>query len=443
MNDQVSFTCGACQATLSIPTELAGISGPCPYCATVVTSPRPAPAIRPSSPKWQPAAPEQEVRAESRPWHRGQSMTQEETVIIRPRRIALNIAALAAVFVGGVAGLWKLWEPEPNAKLDGKAVKDDRPLGRPAAGPTPPRPEVLASAEENGLPPPADETPQPTMAPVPSAVARNVSTGQASQPGPVTAVISPGVKSPEAVPAPASAPSGPMSAEEKEIRKVVPAAGYLEKPGTALVNFLAAKTWQERLKYCLAPEKVSKLMEAYYKEHADGPVIPEDMELTRMEPMQDDPKRHYYAFIIFMPGKEEGVPVSIEETKAGCLVEWSTFIEGKDGLLDKFYKVYQKGTQTFRVLVRRGHYFGDDVPNQDRRVVFDISPPDGTGPYKMWMDKDSAAYSKYFATGDRTRWEISSMMVVTLEWEKTETGAAFVRLRDVVADTWHPGMLPK
>ena len=167
------------------------------------------------------------------------------------------------------------------------------------------------------------------------------------------------------------------------------------------------------------------------------------MELTRMEPMEDDPKRHYYAFIIFMPGKEEGVPVSVEETKAGCLVEWSTFIEGKDGLLNKFYKAYQKGPQTFRVLVRRGHYFVDDVPNQDRRSVFDLSPPDGTGPYKLWIDKDSVAYSKHFATGDRTRWEISSMMVVTLEWEKTETGATFVRLRDIVADTWHPGMLPK
>ncbi len=439
MNDQVSFTCGACQATLSIPAEHAGISGPCPYCATVVTSPRPAPVIRPSSQNRQTMAPEQE----SRPWFEAQLMTQEETVIMRPRRIALKVAALAAVFVGGVAGLWKLWEPEAKAESGGITVREARPVARPFAEPTTPRPEVLASAEEGLLPPPADKTPQPAVAPVPSAVAHNVSTGKPSTPGPVSPVISPGVKTPDASPPPAAVPSGPMSAEEKEIREVVPSSGHLEKPGTALIRFFAAKTWQERLKYCLAPEKVSKLMEAYYKEHADGPIVPEDMELTRMEPMEDDPKRHYYAFIIFMPGKEEGVPVSVEETKAGCLVEWSTFIEGKDGLLNKFYKAYQKGPQTFRVLVRRGHYFGDDVPNQDRRSVFDLSPPDGTGPYKLWIDKDSVAYSKHFATGDRTRWEISSMMVVTLEWEKTETGATFVRLRDIVADTWHPGMLPK
>ena len=37
----VSFSCYHCNAVLSIPEEQSGISGPCPYCGTVVTSPSP------------------------------------------------------------------------------------------------------------------------------------------------------------------------------------------------------------------------------------------------------------------------------------------------------------------------------------------------------------------------------------------------------------------
>ena len=60
----------------------------------------------------------------------------------------------------------------------------------------------------------------------------------------------------------------------------------------------------------------------------------------------------------------------------------------------------------------------------------------------MWTDKDSVTYAKYFATGERADWRVSSMMVLTLQWEKDAGGAEYVRLREVVADTWHPAKLP-
>ena len=82
------------------------------------------------------------------------------------------------------------------------------------------------------------------------------------------------------------------------------------------------------------------------------------------------------------------------------------------------------------------------MPAQDRKVVFDVLAPDLTGPYKVWLDKDSVNYTRYFASGVRARWEFSSSMVLTLQWEKTKDGATFVRLREVVADNWHPELLP-
>lgn len=350
------------------------------------------------------------------------------------------MAAGILIFAGGVAGAWKLWEPDQKPAAPENEANGKRPALKPLEGP-PARPEVLASANENLLPPAANEMPEAILTPAPAAVAKNVST---AAPVPAAAVPASPAEAKLTPPlSPSPAPSGPMSKEEKEIRSVVPAGGHLEKPGTALIRFFAARTWQERLKYSLAPEKIWKLMDAYYKQHADGPIVPEEIELIQMEPVEEDPKRHYYAFLVYMPGKEEGIPVSVEETKTGCLVEWRSFIEGKDELLAKFCNGWRKEEESFRVLVRRGHYFDSDVPNQDRREVFDISPPDGTGPWKMWADKASAVYSKYFATGERTKWDISSMMVLTLKWEKTDQGVEFIRLHDVVADNWHPASLPK
>lgn len=458
MNNLVSFTCGACEATLSIPVELAGISGPCPYCGTHVTSPRPGVIPIPEAnleprPTTQPPEVPVRLREDAPAGPRIERKARETTsdVPMRRHRSGLIAAAIVIVFVGGVAGAWRFWEAgesAPRNALPGMA----RPAPPPAVKP---RPEVLVSASDevpsdDTIPPPSEEMPRPVLSPVPAAVARNVST---AKPAAASAAIVTAPAGPESGLLPDIAPStggdsvlsaatGPpaeISEAEKQIRGVVPHSGQLEKPGTALIRFLAAPNWQERLKYTLAPDKVKPYMQAHYRVHADGPVIPDDIELTRVEPVEDDPQRNYYAFIIYLPGQYGGVPISVEETKTGCLVEWCSFVEGKDRLLAEFYAGYRKEAGTFRVLARRAHYFEKDVPDQDRKVVYDVFPPESSGPYKMWIDLGSVVYSRHFAKGERADWRMSTMMVVTLQWEKTADGVEYVRLADVVADSWHPG----
>src|SRR5687768_5006620 len=102
----VSFTCGACEATLSIAVEQAGVSGPCPYCGTHVSSPRvdrlPAPELQPVELEEREPEP-----TESRPWFQSQLMSAEETVLpVRRCRTGWLVAAGFAMFAGGVAALW-------------------------------------------------------------------------------------------------------------------------------------------------------------------------------------------------------------------------------------------------------------------------------------------------------------------------------------------------
>jgi|GEM_PF-5527342 len=387
-------------------------------------------------------------RPEPRPWFQAQLMSSEETVLpVRRRPMGWMIAAGIAMFAGGVAGVCKFWEAQqPDRARNNPEVV--RPVVRPAAA----RSEVLATARDRiapeDLPPPAEEIPVTRPAPGPKAIARDVSTASHA-PVPVLAAAPAALESraapagpPEVSSNETPAPPSGMSEAERQIREAVPLSGYLEKPGTAMVRFFAATTWQERLKYSLAPDKVKPLMVDHYREHADGPLIPEDVELIRVEAVEEDPNRKYFAFNIFMPDVEAGIPLSVEETVNGCLVEWCSFIEGKDQLLTKFYAGHRKEPGTFRVLVRRGHYFDGDVPDQDRKEYFIARPPDGTGPFPLWADRDSTAYTRYFSTGERARWDVSSMMVLTLQWERSPGGVEYVRLRDVIADSWHPAMLP-
>ena len=51
--DMLQFQCGFCHTILTVPAQMAGVSGPCPSCGQTVTSPTPAPAVPPVQ-QWSP-----------------------------------------------------------------------------------------------------------------------------------------------------------------------------------------------------------------------------------------------------------------------------------------------------------------------------------------------------------------------------------------------------
>lgn len=447
MGDPITFLCDGCHATLTVPAELAGISGPCPYCRKEITSPRLpvvpvfdwAASVRAEEvneiaalPAPVPVAVEEDERP--RQWLTAQLMQRTEAPVRKDsRRIPPTLWAAAAFvfFAGGIGAVWALWTPaDPPQKVKDPEVAQspqESPRPRPAQG-------ALASADEpllpeEAMPSPADE--KPAAAPVvTTAVARNVGNGANAAPAPVIA-------------SPAPAPAAVQETDiVRRIRKAVPSGGPLAVPGEAIVRFMAAATWQERLKYTLCPEKMKPLMESYYQKGGDGPIIPEEVELTRLEPTEENPKYHYYSFIVYLPDRPAGIPLSVEDTAAGPRVEWRTFVECKDNLLGRFYKEYTAQPATLRVLVRRHHYFENDVPNQKAKECFELFSPDATGSFIAWADHDSQVFRKYFSSGERARWDVSSMMTLTLQWQKAESGVAWVKVQDVVAGSWHPDMLP-
>ena len=500
--DPISFNCPSCQTTLSVPVEMAGVTGPCPYCGVEVRSPEvPPPAGAVPVAEIPVAGPCVWTASAMAPPSAGVSELQPPDSVplmaaateARSGRGAIVAAVVVAGFAAGGLFGWQEWQKRKAAPGSGKVApaplaglsEPEAPAPRPAAeipaagspdksgkAPTaaeqraastvaavPVVPAGMAVEKPGGFPegpgadpaiaggpvaePEPDTMPTPAVAATPTAAESAVAPAEAVPPPPDANGADPTDKSlwPDGVP-PETKMAAPDAAVAARIADVIPKAGYLAKPAAALAAFLAAPNWQERLKHTLSPDKMRPLMETYYKAAKDGPIVPEAVEFTRAVPTEADPKRKYYAFVVFASGVEGAIPVSVEDTPKGCLVEWRSFVEGHDRLLEKFYGGYRAEPDEFRVLLRRTHYFEKDVPAQDQKLVFEIQPPTTNCAFYAWLDKSSNAYGKYFASGERAGWDATSLVVVRLQWVREEGGVEWVRIADIVAEDWHPDSLP-
>lgn len=189
-----------------------------------------------------------------------------------------------------------------------------------------------------------------------------------------------------------------------------PAADTLNK-------FFHAKNWEERLTFTQPQEKVRPLMERYYASNPDGPIRVGSIELIRHEktPEIGTP---LCVFQVSGPDLPEPLPVMVESSHDGWKVDWLTFTEFKDKLLLRFLQKWQDEPARFHVMVRRTHYFDEDVPNLEKRHCFELMPPTPGYSGFAFVSKGSALAQSL----DRTiGWEIANVAaIVELQWRKQD-----------------------
>ena len=260
------------------------------------------------------------------------------------------------------------------------------------------------------------------------------------------AMVDPAAKGPEATLWPAGeAPAPALNKDVAHIRErlaaMLSSTGALAQSSAALIGFLSASSVEERLKYTLSPEKCRKAMASAALKTPVVPILPEAVEFVRMQPTAMDPQRKYFAYVVFIDGRSDGIPLMVEETAGGCRVEWQTFQECLADSLDKFYAAYTPEIQDFRVFLKRSHYFSNDVPEQNKKVCLKVESPDMVASHTAWADVDSVVNSRYLSVEPRNNWDTVSMLVVRLKWEKTGD-VTWVRVTDIRAESWHPDDLP-
>src|SRR5690606_3405584 len=121
--------------------------------------------------------------------------------------------------------------------------------------------------------------------------------------------------------------------------------------------------------FVLHAAKVGPRMEKYHRDNPDRPAEVESIGHVTAHPVPDSNFRFHVFQVVQKPDLLPG-PVRVEQTKDGYRVDWPAYIEARDRELEKFCEEWREGAGTFRVLLERGHYFGDDVPDQNSKVCF-------------------------------------------------------------------------
>lgn len=227
-------------------------------------------------------------------------------------------------------------------------------------------------------------------------------------------------------------PKGTVQNGSPAVSADAPAAGVTPSPASgkvkvevseearpaadALLNFLKAETLEERLKYTLAAPVMKPYMQQYYAAQPSGPVAVDSIGLVRLDSNPQVGNGTHALFGVESRAWEYPVPVMLEETDKGFQVDWLSFVEFKDRLLERFFEGYQEGAARFHVGITRTHYFEDKVPNTANKDAFRVSPaPPNPFVTTVFVEKDSQLGREL---KERIPWGAHVWAIAELEWVK-------------------------
>jgi hypothetical protein len=499
--DVIQFTCHSCGMALTVPIQLAGITGPCPQCQASITSPSAPVAVAspygapvpvqqapvmpaPPQPQWNlqqpgglPAMPMPQAPMPQQPHllnHLLQSSTAPTMGDAAPAAVApapleaptrrrskaapegapkgaFAIALLMAMLVlAGVAfffqeqlkAAWVNYQlqkqsaeepaetvlqpvkpaaPEPQAPPPGSVpFTPEAPPAKVTAEPPAPLPnlENLPSVTaplmpEVGMPPKALLAETPPMPPMPAATD--------IPPGTTAKVMVPDAAASLVEVPPVIEPGIPLNGNPKTIE---PPRAYLNvTPETqpavdALEKFFAAPNWKERVKYVQSPDQMQPLMEKYYSSNLDEAVNVSRIQMIRLDPTPETGGPPHAVLQVSGGGLQVPLPVMVESSPDGWKVDWLTFTEFKDELLQKFLESYVEVPARFHVMIRRTHYFDDDVPEMDKKICYEIKPPmPGYHGYAFATKGSELGRELDHNLG----WEVgTAAVIVELQWRKQD-----------------------
>ncbi|MBL9143922.1 MAG: hypothetical protein JNM99_09600 [Verrucomicrobiaceae bacterium] len=208
---------------------------------------------------------------------------------------------------------------------------------------------------------------------------------------------------------------------------------------TGLKNFLAAPTWRERLQYMMMPDQMRQKAETYYASNPDGPVEVDEIHYLRHDEDPQVGSGTHVVFVLFSRAWDYGFPVMVEQKGDDARVDWLTFVEFKDDLLNKFLNNYMEGPVRFHVGIRRTHYFEDDVPNRDEMDAFEISTPMENAHGFVFTPSSTPLARSMNST---ISWDKeASWVIVELQWRR-QGSTKWIEITGLPQLNWYSGNVP-
>lgn len=247
-------------------------------------------------------------------------------------------------------------------------------------------------------------------------------------------------------------PRPPAPTVSTGARAVVP--GWGEGAQAAWKAFLEAKSVEEKLPHVLDAVRVAPVMQAYY---AQRPGLDVSLVGRAFSPMPGTPEDRQRGILVLgsapkaagerpmlvflrtaPPGRneaEQGPP------KAPFLIDWETFVQERDGLVEDFLNDTTAPKRTFRLAVERAHVFeggGLGAGATEREAMgFRLRTPSGVSMGRVAaLFPDSPIHARL---ASQLRWGMTAYATLQLAWEVASDETPQLRVADFVC--WHfPGL---
>jgi hypothetical protein len=201
----------------------------------------------------------------------------------------------------------------------------------------------------------------------------------------------------------------------------------------AVQSLVAARSAAEVLPWIFDADTLETAVRSYYAQHP-------------LQPLADAVIEHEYSgtipatggkahiFNVLAASHPRGFPVSAEATPQGYRIDWQSYIQWRDGWLRRFLDSKSETPQTLFVVLRRTHYFNDDVPKLDEKLAFKLtSAVPGDEGAVAFVDKNSAVGR---SLAEMYEWRTMYFPVVELQWVPAGRDARYLRLNRIVRPTW-------
>ncbi len=169
----------------------------------------------------------------------------------------------------------------------------------------------------------------------------------------------------------------------------------------------------------------------------DGNLIPVPILEITLEAIEPTAKAPFKVriFRVVTDRVPSGFPVAVEDTAEGPRIDFTAFVQCRDQLLDQFAKQPAAGPGRFLVVLRRGHYFGEDLTQAelDRMICLEVASPNpSSAKYPVFVSRDT---------------ELGQLALRNFDWDKTYTpivelahSPRHMALNAIVEETWRRGI---
>ena len=323
--------------------------------------------------------------------------------------IVLLLAAAAAWFYRS-----KMNQVE-HSPLAPSSIVEPRPETNPAprpskvpavAPPAPATPEIVPPMAPGNPPPPSATPPEKKSATAPSPIPSETS----STPIPAGVVVY------------AEPPAG--------VPQEFPSDSLQGKARHTLEKLLAAKAIPEITSLVHDPTAAEKLAARWFP---SGSLQPGPWKRIIFDSSDQAPRSSLKASLFRVVTNEIplGFPVAVEDTRSGPRIDFNAFVQCRDRLLDFYIAQPGNTPQSFLVLLRRGHYFGEDLTpaELEQLICFEITSPNpGSPKHRVFIQRGS---------------EMGRLAVRRFVWDKSYTPVVeltrqgkHIEITAIIRDVW-------